>query len=156
MIGQYQQRRAKPSYGCCKAKGHQARNACPQALTLDGLQVPSACSRYPWLSGFGVSETMKGYFHSWVLLASARLRHGQSHAQVTYRVLAGEIDGKQETGRPKPSSAQGGGMVCSCYLGVSDGVDQNGSTPLSDRTFSRWTRVAYETRSMRNINREDG
>lgn len=156
MIGQYQQRRSKPSYGCCKAKGHQARNACPQALTLDGLQIPSACSRSPWLSRFGVSEAAKGHFYSWLLLASARLRHGQSHAQVTDRILAGEIAGKQEKGRPKPASTQGGGMVRSRCLGVPDGDNQKGSSPLSDSPFSRWTRVTSGIESTRNISREDG
>jgi hypothetical protein len=87
------------------------------------------------LSGFGVSEATKGYLYSWVLLASARLRNGQSHAQNTDRLLAEEITGKQETRHPKLSSAQGGGMVCSRYLGMPDGIDQNGSSPLSDNPF---------------------
>ncbi len=138
------------------SKGHKAGDARPQARPLNGIQIPSACSRSPWLSRFGVSKAAKGHFYSWLLLASARLRHGQSHAQITDRILAGEIAGKQEKGRPKLSSTQSGGMVCSRCLGVPDGDNQNGSSPLSDSPFCRWTGVTSGIKSTRSISREDG
>ena len=118
-------------------QGHQARALRPQPRALIGLQVPASCAGSAGMPRSRFSQPTEGHFRPWMLLASARLCHGQSDAQDASWVLAKQAGRKREAGRRNQAPTQKGGMVNPCYLGVPGRCLEDEVASGADRPVSR-------------------